>query len=1070
MMEIKKVVFFLVFILPQVMISYGQEYISFQVLDKESKKPIVSVTASVVNGSAVWNSDSLGIVNIPMGNEGRLMKLSHVSYKILETVISNKVKTVEMQPIFNTIDEIEINTGYQKLSKDRSAGAFSTIDQKLLERSTSGNLVSRLEDITPSSQVDRRGLDYSSGEQPVSLRVRGISTINSNSQPLIVLDNFPFNGDLNDINPNDIGSITVLKDATAASIWGARAANGVIVISTKSGGAQQSFNISLQSNYQFLEKPNLYYSPAYIPAPEYIELEKWLFERGYYNNLENNVSKPVLSPVVELLVQNRENIISDDFLRDKLEQLSKNDIRKDVDQYLNRTGQIQQNYLSIAGNSGKVNHYLGLGYDTELASSISRDSERVTFSTRNVYQAYKWLELQGGINLVSNINRNKGIYTGISNYPYNQLMDANGLPSSIFTGYREQYKIEAGNASEVDWLYRPLDEIDRYRLETNRLQALVNLGVNIKVMEGLKVSFMYRKGMIRGEAKSEYTKDSYYVRNLVNRYMGANGISKFPSNGIMRLDQDNGDSYDLRSQVDFFRTFNNKLKFNALAGFEKREEVNTSSIAQYYDYDPNILTTNNQLDYVTRFPVKPSGTAVLPSPLSSMNRIVDRFLSYYSNASLEYQDRYVINASLRWDASNLFGVKTNQKGTPLWSLGTGIKLTDFIDNDRRVLDNLRYRLTYGFNGNVNNSASVFLTSYYSIDALTGLRYGEIRNPGNPQLKWERVGNLNSGLDFSLFNQRVSGSIDWYKKWSKDLLGQLEIDPTNGFIIGPQKSNMINYGNMETTGIDIQLNTRNLNRVVDWNSYVIVGLVSNKVTKYNSLNVSGTVLANQISSPYSALIVQEGTSLDALFRLPWNGLNPSTGDPYVEINGEKNHNYSSYFNMLNIDQLLNNHVKVPTFFGSIRNEVNYKNLSISANISWKYGHYLLNKSVQYSALYTQNTLHRDYLFRWQNPGDELQTTIPSRPEPSTSNISQRDLVYNASDAVLMNAAHIRLKDVNISYRIDDLFANKVNISFFMYLNNLGILWRANDNGIDPEYASSLIPPSRSVSFGIRCNFK
>ena len=361
MMKIQKIVFFLVFLALQVMVSFGQEYISLQVLDKESKKPIVSVTASIVDGSVVWYSDSLGIVSIPKTNEGRLMKLTHVSYKVLEIVISNKVKTIEMQPIFNTIDEIEINTGYQKLSKDRSAGAFSTINQKLLERSTSGNLVSRLEDITPSLQVDRRGLDYSSGEQPVSLRVRGVSTINSNSQPLIVLDNFPFNGDLNDINPNDIGSITVLKDATAASIWGARAANGVIVISTKSGGAQQSFNISLQSNYQFLEKPNLYYSPAYIPAPEYIELEKWLFERGYYNNLENNASKPVLSPVVELLVQNRENILSDDLFSDKLEQLSKNDIRKDVDQYLNRTGHVQQNYLSIAGNSGKVNHYLGLG-------------------------------------------------------------------------------------------------------------------------------------------------------------------------------------------------------------------------------------------------------------------------------------------------------------------------------------------------------------------------------------------------------------------------------------------------------------------------------------------------------------------------------------------------------------------------------------------------------------------------------------------------------------------------------------------------------------------------------------
>lgn len=1048
----------------------GQEYYSGRVIDVSSRKGIAG--ASILSDDVgLTKTDNDGKFLLHITWLGKNIDVRAMGYNDMSIVPISTDTVWSMEPVRQLIEAVEINTGYQKISRERSAGAFSFVDQSLIERSVSPDIISRLEDVTPSLQFDRRGSTSSNNNSRMSLRVRGINTINSSSEPLIVLDNFPYDGDIMSINPNDVSSVTVLKDASAASIWGARAANGVIVITTKSGVGSQGTRVAYSGSMQWKARPDQSYDRSFIPSSEHIELETWLFQQGYYDGLENASAKPVLSPVVELLIQKRENLNLEQDINDELVRLGTLDIRKDIDRYLNRVGRQQQHHISFSGNPQNQEYYISLGYDKGLSNQISDKSDRYTITARNKVHILPGLRVNTDINWIRNGDHTKGLFSGISTYPYNQLLDKDGNSNSIYTGYRQSYKEQETENSGVDWLYRPLDEINRFFSDGVNTRVLLTAGFEVDIVTGLTFQGMYRYQSRTGETAMEYLPDAYYVRNLVNRYMQANGTSEFPNNGILRLDQMKEKGFDYRGQFNYRTNFGNRVNFDALMGYEKRQLVTNSSVAQYFDYDREVLTSNNQLDYVTRFPVKPSGRARLPTPLASLDKYTNRSLSYYANAALSFEKIYTLTGSVRWDASNLFGVKINQKGTPLWSIGTAFRITDFDAVKRPWLDLLKLRLTYGYNGNVNNAASALMTAYYTTDYFTGLRYAEVRNPGNPQLRWERVGIWNLGVDFSILNNRIQATVDIYKKNAKDLLGQLMTDPTNGFTVIDQKKNLVNYGNMMTRGIDLQLTMIPLKKDVEWRVDNIFGFTKNRVSRYEFDAGAGQVLRTKVATPYSGAIVQEDISFDALYHLRWEGLDGATGNPLVHVDGVLSQDYTSFIEGLTIDQLLNDKVQVPRYFGSIRNTVSWRNFSGSFNISWKAGYHFMRSSINYNSLYDLNRMNIDYVDRWKQPGDEHRTNVPSRPALSTDNISGRDFVYSSSEAVIENGAHIRLRDVQLSYVLPlNLRESKsLRASVFLYGNNLGILWRANRQGIDPDLPQASVLQGRSWSLGLRINY-
>src|SRR5690606_36740168 len=298
------------------------------------------------------------------------------------TAEKSKDLLLKLQRSENTLEEVVVSTGYQKLPKERATGSFEVIDTELFNRQIGTDVISRLDGIIPSILFDKR-----SGEEN-NMLMRGTATLEGRdgSRPLIVVDNFPFEGDINSINPNDVESISLLKDAAAASIWGARAGNGVLVITTKKSSFNSKWRLSASVNETVVEKPNLFYFPRMTSA-EFIEVERFLFEQGAFDAVLNNaINFPVVTPVVELLDLQRKGTISETDLSERLEAYAGRDMRNDLNKYFYQPGFNQQYAVNLTGGSNHISTLFSLGYDNNRSSSVGNVTSRLNLNVQNTYR------------------------------------------------------------------------------------------------------------------------------------------------------------------------------------------------------------------------------------------------------------------------------------------------------------------------------------------------------------------------------------------------------------------------------------------------------------------------------------------------------------------------------------------------------------------------------------------------------------------------------------------------------------------------------------------------------------
>lgn len=1029
----------------------------------------VTVTAS----RAVAVTDEKGLFSISVANSGDTLSFSSVGYKPKRIPIgpgSTKPLNIYLQSEDNLLRDVVVSTGYYQLSKERATGSFFHLNNELINRNPDGNIINRLEGITGSLQFDKRNLKIAVSSRP-ELRVRGLSTINAETAPLIVLDNFPYEGDIGDINPDDVESVTVLKDAAAASIWGARAGNGVIVIDSKLGKFNQPVKVHYSSSVRIKEHPDLFYSPRFIPAAEFIEVERELFSRGNY--AENDWT--ALSPTVELFIKERDGMISPEQLAGEIARLKGLDIRRQASEYLYQTGLDQQHALSMSGGSDRFRFYFSGGLNNEKGSIKGFKTRRLSLNSRNTYMPVEDVELTVGIDFDRYKAENNGLYLSNLNplgksaiYPYAQLIDEEGNFLSVPKNYvRSIYVDNAQLMGLLDWAYRPLQEKSLLNSSEEGQSIKIAAGLKFNILNSfdLDVNYLYFKEDRFGRVIDHA--ESYAVRDMVNQFLQDDGTSPFPQGGILHSDDRHLTTHSGRVQLNYNKQFGAHHDLSALAGTELRQHVTEGNQYSLYGYDDDILTFQQNVDYVGRYPTNPRGlNRSISPPSASLSHFTDRYLSYYANASYTYLGKYIASGSARWDASNYFGVKTNQKGVPLWSGGLAWLLHEEPFLHIPAINKLKVRATYGYNGNTRKASSAQVVARYSTDRTTGLTQAVIRNPGDPSLRWEKIGIFDIGLDMVLFSNKVSASVDYYNKNGIDLIGNSLTDPTSGWDSQDLLQYFTNYANLNTRGFDIELVTRNADKEIKWTTSILASLVKNKVTNYEVDHSANT--ASYLSS---AVLPKEGYSLDQLYSLPWHGLSPSTGDPQVEIDGQITHDnaaYSKYINSLSFDGLINSGVSMPPFFGAVRNDFRWKNFTASVNITWKAGYNFRRISINYKELFDSWEGHTDYLLRWQKPGDELKTNVPSFPVSSNSS---RETVYNKSEVLIEKGDHIRLQDVIIGYDMNDIHFRSLSVKkvrIFMNISNIGLIWKAGESDLDPDYPGLDILPGRITSFGIQVN--
>nr|WP_199080319.1 SusC/RagA family TonB-linked outer membrane protein [Pedobacter sp. ASV19] len=993
----------------------------------------------------------------------------HKIVKTTDTIKVSPAKASIIEPEQNLKEVNIVSTGYQTLPKERATGSFTQLSNKDLNRRVSTDILSRIEDIVPGLSFSKNNSNFNFYSSQSQLSIRGQSTIMGNANPLIVIDNFPYDGDLNNINPNDVESITVLKDAASASIWGAKAANGVIVITTKKGHSNQAPKISFNTNFTVGNKPDLFYQPQ-MSSADFIDVEKSLFKKGYYSDTENSSTHASLTPVVELLIAKRDGLLAPATADAQIEALKNYDTRKDLEKYFLQKSFSQQYAISLTGGNQQQNYYLSAGLDKNMGSIKPASYNRITINANQSTKLLKdKLEFTTQFNFIqSNTNNAPALYNASYNnvttdiyYPYARLADDQGNALTVIRDFRPAFKNSATDNGLLDWNYKPLDELNYANDNIKLNQFRVNASLSYKILPQLTASGLFLYDHADTRERNNQSMQSYFTRNLINSYtqiISDNSLAyPIPLGSIMDLKNNTTNNISFRGQLNYNQILKEKHQITAIAGYEIRQQQSLSNTNRNYGYDEEHALTN-PVSYLSSFPQYffNGYTAAIPY-VDTEKEWTDRYLSYFTNAAYTYNNCYLFSASARLDQSNLFGVKANQKGTPLYSLGLGwiINQESFYHAD--WLPYLKLRLTYGANGNVYKNLSALTNAtaqnYYYNYPNTGLPFASITNPPNPTLKWERVKVWNAGLDFSSKNARISGTLEFYQKKGTDLIGTSVIDPTSG-ITTFTGNNAATMGK----GIDLNLNSLNTNGQLKWATAFIGSYSKTIVTRYNLDSPPYTYLS-AFGQPLA------GKPLLSIFSNKTAGLDPQTGDPRGYLNGQISKDYYGILTSQTINDLVYNGSATPSFFGSLRNTISFKNISLSANIAYRLGYYFRKNTVNFGAVAQGIGSHGDYSLRWQKPGDELSTIVPSMP--ATPNYLRQNF-YTYSDVLVDKADHIRLQDINLAYTLPKNIVSKLNctgIQFYLYANNLGLIWKANHFNLDPDYQLSG-PPPRTLSLGCK----
>lgn len=947
----------------------------------------------------------------------------------------SKVMEVVLVPETQGLGEVVV-TGYQTISKERAPGSYAVVSPADMQGKLQTNILERLEGLV-AGFVSYRG----------DIQIRGVSTINGTKTPLYVVDGIPFEGNLDAINPADVVNVTVLKDATAASIYGARSANGVIVITTRRG-MPGKMRINYNGIVNFTPLPDRDYKHL-MSSSEFVDFQVGIFQ-AYHESYESVNWRRAESPVYEALYKNEHGDLSDADLNELLNKYRKQDnYDQIVDEFLRKRKITHQHNLSINGGSDAYRYALSLNYLGDDPYEKAQHTDQIGFNLKNSFVFTDWLKADVGLIGQEIKNDYDNGVSGMSlldeSSSYLMLRDERGNPMQW---YQEKSQLELDrltNLGLMDESYFPVNDLGQIQYKYKQQYLNLNVGLNVKIIEGLSVDLRYQTEKGNSYTKQYYTKDAWYVRNMINNATQMKEgvpVLNIPTGGQIREVNGRKNSFTMRAQINFNRTFKDIHDLVIIAGGERRKVLNESSGHYKVGYDDHNLTYKYFDESTLNKPIR--GTEALNksfsfnAPRPPFTNVEDRYVSFYGNASYTYNNRLSASASIRMDQSNLFGTDPKYQYRPLWSAGLQYVV---FENKWSWLERLSARITYGINGNISKKSGPYLIAKswpYGPNYLINENYTYISTPPNSGLRWEKTKVTNIGLDFQLLGKRLNGTVEYYSKNTSDLLGEKDADPTLGW-----SSVMMNYGDMRNRGIEISLRSRNIDRPdFKWNSDFIFSYNKNKVTNIKDPSTSA-------ASYYSELQAREGYPLNALFSVRYAGLDENGAPTAYTKDGEIVGSTSE----LTKDDLVFSGTYDPKYNTSFSNTFSYKGIDLSLMFVYYGGHVMRDVGATMylthpHTAYTTN-LDRDNLNYWKTPADSKD--IHMHPAYSYNEDSDVENIWRAADIHIQKGDFIKLRDITLGYTLPRIWTErcrlqKVRIDF--QIQNVW-RWAANDNKLDPE---------------------
>lgn len=1063
-------------------ISPPQQHITGKVMNSK-QEPLAGATVLLKKANRAVTTNGSGEFSIAVENMNDVLNVSFVGYVSTEVDLRfwrDKTLRVMLQQDAQQLGNVTVvSTGYQLLPKDRATGSFSTISNKDLENRTSRDLNTLMEGLAPGFTIQYQGVGMDNDDPQVMMR--GVSTF-GNTQPLIVVDGFPIEGKINTINPNDVASITFLRDAAAAAIWGVKASNGVIVIQTKKGNSIAT-KVAFRSNFTVTEKPDLSYLHL-LGSEDMVDLEKEMF--GKSPSLRDDYQYTwagTYSPVVDVLMDHADGKIDDAERDRRLAAIGGHDNRKDASDVFFGTNYVQDNTLSFSGApSSFMNYYASLGY-TNSSGLYRGDGRRHTNANFNTeLKVTPKLKVLLGLNYSdANIDRSSSkafsslgvdIPYILRLLPYERFYQADGSPAKFARRYSPEVNTALTGMGYYDAGYYPANDwkFYDYQQKENSLRLQTTASYKINKTFTFQGGFKTETG---NSLSSELNQEqSYYVRSMLNRFAAPNASGKLvfnlPKGDILSESSGRVNNFYVRGQLDMDHSFKNHPgRINALIGTEWQKTQQISSTDTRFGYgsssglsfpvDQNALLNfyNTQFEETVNFEF---------SNFYNKSLADDRYVSYYFSGAYEYDQRYAISASARINKSSRFDASAGLNKELLGSLGAKWNLhhEKFLEKAKWI-NTLSLRITTGLTGNVPGfTHSPYHTSAYNaLSTYTNSFTLTVLNPYNKKLKWESSLTQNLGVDFSFLNGRISGMLDLYHKKTVDLLGVQSMDPT---IVGRMLVTQ-NVADMVNKGIELQLNTVNL-KSKDWVWRTTLNASYNKNT------------VKKVTGNYGVIVQRvaqvQGYTANSLFAYRWAGLSDKGyGQFYDNKNGKDE--IVGAVGGLTLEDLKHVGSITPVYTAGLMNAVGYKGLELSFLFVTSGGHYLQTDSYT-DGIFTQDFSTGDQVFqapdaaakdRWRKAGDEKFTNIP---------VLGRSFEYNYTDIKYQSASWIKLREVVLSYLFTRRSIPRLPVQDLKISVQGRNLWKhvANDAGIDPEayrlhQGYRTLPLMPSWSFNLQVNF-
>ena len=980
------------------------------------------------------------------------------------------------------LDEVVV-TGYQQIEKRQLTSAVSSVKTEDLNMIGATSIEQMLQGQLAGLSVINTSA--APGAAP-KIRVRGTATITGNADPLWVLDgvmlensvpisvaelNSPdvmnmFNSAIGGINPSDIESITVLKDASATAIYGTRAANGVIVVTTKKGKRDGGFNISYQHTSSVSLRPS-YDDFDLLNSQERVELTQQCYDDGLW-----------VSGVVgmeNLMQQYGLGNLSLEEYKQKVRELETRNTN--WFKILFRNAYTQTHNLSISGGTEKMDYYVSMSYNGEQgADKISEYKNYGGLAKMNA-ELFKGVRL--GTTLQVGRRDRESYHSSIDPFMY-AVRTSRTIPLYDENGDYFFYKKSVGGY----YLFNILFEQENTKRESTQtdLKGIVNLTVNL--YKGLKYNGLFSYSSSHS-ASIDYAKEqSAYVANLRGYDFGNPteeelAETPLPFGGVYNETDYEQRTSLIRNGLEYKGHIGDDLSIDGMLGQEFRTTKYRGLTTQNYGY----MHDRGNIFYE---PSLGESTGHLFRNMVIRNVPERSYISYYGVLSAMYKDRYVINGNIRFDGSNLFGSNPKYRYLPLWSVSAKwiVSNENFLAGVS-MLNDLAIRASYGLRGNiVEDSSPQIIASALPPNKFNDLLEMKIDQAPNPDLKWETTSSLNVGLELSMLNNRLSVDVDYYRDASRDLIASKDVSAVTGFL-----NKYVNYANVKNQGVDIAVSGYIIrSKQVSWMSSLNLGYVKNKVTKSNITPQA----QNLVKSVYTPGEVYLGKPVNGMFSYRFAELD-ADGMPlfYDQDNNKLNAGDTELPTAVfsNIENLKYEGTRDPILTGGFNNVIKYKEFTLSFLFSFGLKNVIRLPEYAYNSSPSDDqNANRRIMERWRKPGDEATKVIPCLSGGSGYFTTADGTYYttglfNQSQVTVVPGDYLRLRNVMLEYRLPRQLVQKIviggcslgGISLKLQAQNLFVLADRRLKGYDPEtinytttaYGSQPLPTS--FTLGLNVNF-